>query len=319
MQDIDVDDIEVHISKPRLRSYVQLAGSNDTAKLIGAYQWNKRVASALYPIIQCLEVTLRNAIHAAAKQHFNNSDWYDPLTKIAGNDKYQKFTKKYPHQKKYFYRDGVSSGKRGSRKKWLSKHEKMLKDAKDKLIRSGQSVSADAVIGELMFGFWVGLFETHYNDIHSKNRLWPHLGKKVFPNLKPADRVFSKIHTKLENIKKLRNRLSHHEPVWKHKSVSDSATAVQYLNSIVSDIVSLIDGISTHRRKLLFQSGKISYFQGICSEECLSHYLEGTPNQKVDKRRLKRYVEKAVRQPQAAPIVVTDRDKPILIVDLWQT
>lgn len=50
MQDIDASDIELHISQPRLRTYTQLAGTNDTKKLIGAYQWNKRVASALYPI-----------------------------------------------------------------------------------------------------------------------------------------------------------------------------------------------------------------------------------------------------------------------------
>lgn len=317
MQDIDASDIELHISQPRLRTYTQLAGTNDTKKLIGAYQWNKRVASALYPILQCLEVTLRNAIHTAAKQHFNTPDWYDRITSVAGNDKFSAYIRRNPQQANQFYRRGVSTGRRNNRKRWVSNHENMIKQAKDKLVRANQQATADAVIAELMFGFWVGLFESHYNDIHSQDRLWPHLESKVFPNLKPADRVHSQIHSKLEPIKKLRNRLSHHEPVWKHSTVNNSVTAVQYLNSIAEDIINLINGISTHRKELLFQSGKISYFKGICSEECLSYYLEGTPTRKIDKRRLKRYVERAIRQPQIAPVVIIDNQKPKLVVDLW--
>jgi len=317
LQGIDTTDIELHISTPRLRTYSQLAGTNDIEKLIGAYQWNKRVASALYPILQCLEISLRNAIHTAATRHFSTPDWYDPVTNLAGNDKFSAYLRRNPGRTNQFYRRGVSVGRRNNRKRWVSNHENMIKQAKDKLTNSGNPATADAVIAELMLGFWVGLFESHYNDIHSQNRLWPHLEGAVFPNLKPADRVHSQIHSKLEPIKKLRNRLSHHEPVWKHRTVSNASTAIEYLNSIADDIINLVNGISTHRKELLFQSGKISYFKGICSTESLNYYLAGAPLQRLDKRRLKRFVEKAIRQPQLAPIIVTDRQKPKFVVDLW--
>lgn len=317
MQGIDTTDIELHISSPRLRTYSQLTGTPNIEKLIGAYQWNKRVASALYPILQCLEISLRNAIHTAATRHFGTPDWYDPVTNLAGNDKFSAYIRKNPGKTGHFYRRGVSTGKRNNRKKWVSNHENMIQQAKDKLIKSSKPATADAVVAELMFGFWVGLFESHYNDIHSHNRLWPHLEGTIFPNLKPGDRVHSQIHSKLEPIKKLRNRLSHHEPVWKHSTVSNASTAIQYLNSIADNIINLINGISTHRKELLLQSGKISYFKGICSADALNYYLSGSPLQKLDKRRLKRFVEKAIRSPQLAPVIITDKQKPKFIVDLW--
>lgn len=317
MQQIDNTDIELHISKPRLRTYSQLSGTTDLKVLIGAYQWNKRIASALYPILQCLEISLRNAIHAAATQHFGTPDWYDPVTNLAGDDKFSAYIRKKPGDNANFYRKNISVGKRNNRKKWHSNHENMIRQAKEKLIKAGKPATADAVIAELMFGFWVGLFESHYSDIHSRNRLWPHLEGIVFPNLQPADRVHSQIHSKLEPIKRLRNRMSHHEPVWKHNSVGNSSTAVQYLNTIVDDIISLINGISSHRHELLFQTGKISYFRGICSYESLNYYLSGTPPQELDKRRLKRFVDRAIRCPQIAPIVIRDKQKPKLVVDLW--
>lgn len=277
MQGIDTTDIELHISSPRLHTYSQLAGTDNIEKLIGAYQWNKRVASALYPILQCLEISLRNAIHTAATRHFGTPDWYDPVTKLVGNDKFSAYIRDNPQKTDQFYRKGVSTSKRNGngRKKWISHHENMLKTAKNTLKSSNRRATADAVIAELMFGFWVGLFESHYNDIHSQNRLWPHLESTVFPNLKPADRVHSQIHSKLEPIKKLRNRLSHHEPVWKHSTVNNASTAIKYLNSITDDIINLINGISTHRKELLFQSGKITYFKGICSTGALNNYLSG--------------------------------------------
>ncbi|MEW8389533.1 MAG: Abi family protein [Candidatus Thiodiazotropha sp.] len=275
MQGIDTTDIELHISSPRLHTYSQLAGTDNIEKLIGAYQWNKRVASALYPILQCLEISLRNAIHTAATRHFGTPDWYDPVTKLVGNDKFLAYIRNNPDNTNSFYREGASTGGRNKRIKWFSNHENMLKNAKKKLEKSNRRATADAVIAELMFGFWVGLFESHYNDIHSQNRLWPHLESTVFPNLKPADRVHSQIHSKLEPIKKLRNRLSHHEPVWKHSTVNNASTAIQYLSSITDDIINLINGISTHRKELLFQSGKITYFKGICSTDALNYYLSG--------------------------------------------
>lgn len=318
MQTIDNIDIEQHISTPRLQTYSRLTGTSDLSTLIGAYQWNKRVSAAIYPILQCLEVTLRNAVHKAATSHFGTPDWYDPITKLAGNDKFKADIAKNPWKDNQFYRKGVSNNpKRNGRKHWKSHHENMIEQAKKKLANSNKTPTADAVIAELMFGFWVGLFESQYNDIQTTTRLWPHLDSIVFPHLQPANRTHSQVYSKLKQIKDLRNRLSHHEPIWKHRTVNNAQSSINYLSQITEEMIQLIGGMSKHRKELLFQSGQISYFRGVCSEECLAYYLSGAPVKKMDKRRLKRFVEKAVRKPQIFPVVIQDHSQPKFVVDLW--
>lgn len=318
MQAQELSDIEASISASRLRSYALLTGNpRDKAQLIGAYQWNKRVSSALYPILQCLEVSLRNAIHEAATAHFGTPDWFDPVTKRAGDDFFAADMKRNPHKQGRYYRNGVSRGSKKGYRIWHSHHENMLADARKKLARARKGALADSIIAELTFGFWVGLFVKQYSDLKTTDRLWPHLEKKVFPHLAPADRRHSNIQRKLDAIKSLRNRLSHHEPVWKMGNVSGPADAISDLTRIVEDILFLIEGMSPSRYKLLVQSGKVAYFRGVCCEETLNHYLSGISWQKIDKRQLKRVVERSVRQPLVNPIVVTNGARPKFLVDLW--
>lgn len=317
MQDINFTEIEEIISRPRLRTYEGLINSSDSTQLIGAYQWNKHVASAIYPILQCLEVSLRNAIHNAATGYFKTPDWFDHITKLVGNDMFLSDMKKNSWKKGKFYRNGISSGSRKGLKIWISHHENMLSQAKQKLQRSGKHFTSDAVIAELMFGFWVGVFESNYKDIRSKNKLWPHLEGVVFPNLAPADRISSAIHSKLLPVKDIRNRLSHHEPIWKHNSVTDSLSAINYLELIVNDMIYLINGISVHRKELLYRTGKINYFKGICSQTTLDYYLYGSKSKTFDKRRLKRVIEKSIKSPMVGPFIVADKLKPKFVVDLW--
>ncbi|MFP3835782.1 hypothetical protein, partial [Chryseobacterium sp. SIMBA_028] len=83
----------------------------------------------------------------------------------------------------------------------------------------------------------------------------------------------SEIYKKLKEIKNLRNRLSHHEPVWKTKSVVCPDTAIQYLNSVVGDMLDIIQGISIERYQRLDESGHIDYFKEVCNKEKIDEYL----------------------------------------------
>ncbi len=316
MQDLDIHNLETYISKPRLRTYRTLAGSTDTKALIGAYLWNKRVASSMYPIFQCLEVSLRNSIHKAATAHFKSADWYDLVTKIAGHKLYQADMKKNPMKVGKFYRSGFSKGMKNNLKLWHSHHENMIKTAKEQLTRGKKPHTPDAVVGELVMGFWIGIFTSAYNDIHSNDYLWPHLLPFVFPHLNSSLSVASVIHNKLEVIKDLRNRLSHHEPVWKHKKVKNAADALTYLNEVVDDAITLIHGICPDRKDLLFKSGKISYFKGICNQQTLNYYLKGDPHLTCDKRSLKRHIAKCLHKSNAIPLIIENKNKPVLVMNL---
>ncbi|MFP3508008.1 hypothetical protein, partial [Burkholderia sp. SIMBA_062] len=63
--------------------------------------------------------------------------------------------KKHPHKREEYYRKGVSKGSRKGFKPWTSYHENMVKKSKNKLYKEKKNQSADRIIAELMFGFWV--------------------------------------------------------------------------------------------------------------------------------------------------------------------
>lgn len=80
----------------------------------------------------------------------------------------------------------------------------MLRKAKDSLSKERKTLDAGRVVAELSFGFWTGLTGPKY-DV-----LWRDHLVKIFPR-PPVQRV--KIQTRLNSIRKLRNRIAHHEPI----------------------------------------------------------------------------------------------------------
>ncbi|ELY3759819.1 Abi family protein [Cronobacter universalis] len=307
--------IEAYISKARLKTYIALTNHATLEECIGAYVWNKRVGAALFPLLQCLEVTLRNGIHNAASAHFNNPAWFDPLTKLAGHDYFNSFMLQYPHLVNDFYRKNISSGSRKNKRVWISRHESMLKQAKEKLKSSHKPQHADAIVAELMLGFWVGMFEKNYHALNSSDRLWPHLESVVFPNLLPSERRHGDILNKLLPIKDLRNRVAHHEPIWKHASVGNSVAAIKMLMTLIDDIVFLINGISRERADMLHESGIEGMARAICRKESLDFYLAGRISKEISLRRLKRDMLRHIEGKSLYPLSFCNANKETIILN----
>jgi hypothetical protein len=80
----------------------------------------------------------------------------------------------------------------------------MLRKAKDTLTKEGKPLDAGRVVAELSFGFWTGLTGPKY-DV-----LWRDHLVKFFPS-RPVQRT--EVQTRLNSIRKLRNRIAHHEPI----------------------------------------------------------------------------------------------------------
>jgi hypothetical protein len=80
-----------------------------------------------------------------------------------------------------------------------------LQKAKSKLTFYRRPHTPGRVISELSFGFWTALCSRPYSQ-----SLWiPHL-HKAFPHKRLGHRV---AYARLEAIRKLRNRVAHHEPI----------------------------------------------------------------------------------------------------------
>lgn len=259
---INFTDIEKHISPARLSSYRSLNPSGTTEETIGLYYWNKAVSAAFFPAIQCLEVSLRNAIHIAATAHFSNTTWYDPLVTGIANELYSK-------------------GKLGFNyilnKREKSESEKKLAEAKTKLRKSRKTETPSGIIAELSFGFWVTLLNAQCEDFHKHTKLWPDLTSTVFPN-SPSERSF--LFHKYRNINDIRNRLSHHEPIWKSGSATNLHSAIAYAAAQYDEVMTCIGYISADRRDYLSQSYIGKEFKRLLSLNAITEFV-GRPSAKA--------------------------------------
>lgn len=97
---------------------------------------------------------------------------------------------------------------------------RQIEDIKAEIIKNkGRPANHDDVLAQLNFGFWVALFQKkHVSGIWSrgKNAL-----ADVFPNMPLAERTRELIYTRLHKVKALRNRIAHHEPIWKQTPPAD--------------------------------------------------------------------------------------------------
>jgi hypothetical protein len=162
----NLSEIETTLSADRLRPYRTSVGGN-TELAIRLYEQNTLLAESLYGVLQGLEVSLRNKIHAQLTVGYGQAEWWDVV-------------KLEPEQ--------------GA----------MLRKAKDILTKEGKPLDAGRVVAELSFGFWTGLTGPKY-DV-----LWRDQLVKIFPR-RPVQRT--EVQTRLNSIRKLRNRIAHHEPI----------------------------------------------------------------------------------------------------------
>ena len=87
-----------------------------------------------------------------------------------------------------------------------------LKKSRQNLLKINKELSSDNIIAELNFGFWVSFFHKKYESkIWQKKRIL----QNVFPNFRNSGLLLNvkKIRADLEIIRKLRNRIFHHEPI----------------------------------------------------------------------------------------------------------
>ncbi len=79
-----------------------------------------------------------------------------------------------------------------------------LRRAGVSLLREGKPLDPGRIVAELPFGFWTGLTGPHYA------KLWNLHLAQAFPR-RTLQRTTA--HQRLDEIRKLRNRIAHHEPI----------------------------------------------------------------------------------------------------------
>jgi hypothetical protein len=140
-----------------------------------SYCWNIQLSQSLYPLLHFPEVSLRNAIHSAGCVYFKKKEWIQD-------------------EKIIFDPRDIKD---------ISMAISRFPEGKQKAFYPGDLVAA------LTFGFWSGLLKKEYEVL-----LWHPLIEKVFPNCPSRHRTRKNISIILNNIRKLRNRVFHHEPIY---------------------------------------------------------------------------------------------------------
>ena len=174
------------LSRPRFASYLT-AVEGDAEAAMRLYWWNIEISSAFYGLLHCLEITLRNALHDQLRTHVGCVDWW----RVAqlSND--------------------------GARK---------VAAAMRKLAQRGvRPISANDVVAELSFGFWVSLLS---RGAAYDRKLWVPTLHNAFPHYTGPRQP---LHENFVTMLLLRNRIMHHEPIHHRDLAADRAKIYRLL------------------------------------------------------------------------------------------
>lgn len=247
----------------------------------------------MQPLMHCLEVTLRNSIDYAIRHHSHtgvaglwrtDSNWIYDLPRYKGDKAFIRQNKRYRITKA----GAVLDGQHGrslvyDRTAWeeqcVRKVDKRIKDA-------GKTATAERVIAGLEFGFWTNLLTNEYEEPRHNTLLWPHLLPEVFPGM-PVNTKRHVVEKKFFRIRELRNRLAHHEAIWKFQYEDPNTGMPDYSNPVYGlttslsllrrawdDMLEALSWISPSRHTAFLAEGHNSRFETLATKEGLHSFIK---------------------------------------------
>lgn len=202
-------------SNARVSRFVK-AANGDRRKAQKMYYANARVAQSFQPLLSFFEVILRNQLHYALAAHFNDVQWL--INQKTGFMSDPSLTHPVKKTGKVMVNDFL--------KKEVERSERTL-------IGKKRNVTAGRVIAELNLGFWNSLYETHHYA------LLKGVPCKIFKSL-PTGYGRKEVNNAIQEIRTLRNRVSHNEPLCFSNKAYDMTYAKEMYGKI-NDFLSWIN------------------------------------------------------------------------------
>ena len=195
------------VSAPRFERYRRrYGGRSDLAARL--YAWNIELTTAFWGPVGCLEAFVRNAVHDSLRRGRRDDWWNDPGVRL------------------------------------LDRERRALDDTIRTLQRRGEVDPApDRVVAATSFGLWVGLTDAGRprDPLWSyETTLWQLRIVHAFPGLAGVRR--KQLHRRLDDVRRFRNRLAHHEPIHTAplEQIRDDIIAIA--GFVAPDAAALIDG-----------------------------------------------------------------------------
>ncbi|WP_420610478.1 hypothetical protein [Candidatus Poriferisodalis sp.] len=205
-----LDVVVERLTVERMGPYLDSA-AGDLAAALRLYDWNSAVAGAIHADLGRLEVVFRNAVDRALKDLAAASGWKQPW-----------FAQELLFRERQ--RDAIDTAvQRASRR------------------RRG-SPAHGAVISELGFGFWRFICVPAY-----LTALWVPALASAFP-CHPAQgdprRIRADVEHRMEGLHLLRNRIAHHEPIFRRNLRRDHAQLLELIGWMCADCQTWVVAVS---------------------------------------------------------------------------
>lgn len=260
-QNTPVNTVLPLISTPRLGSYIVTFKPVGEHELYGTYIWSQLASGSIYPLLQNLEITLRNAIDAEARSRFGDKWWDNP-----------RFNCGRPITQTAFYGKIVRAID-NLNDTWKKKQRKKKKPA-----HPLPQWSHDEIIAATDFSAWHFILNNDFaapNTSQNQHYLWPVSTGRVFRTYNSVSsdekKARSKIQSRVVEMREYRNRLLHNEPIWvKAPNVRDAVTAIDTIRNKIRKIESLIAIISPDKHLIMEKMGLFSQALRTCSVQELA-------------------------------------------------
>lgn len=217
------------LSPERLHPYLIFAASKTEEDSLVPYDLVQRLSSRLFLPLQYLEVTLRNRIYEVLKEHYR---WRRKRYKELGDPE-----------------DWLL---------WMPQKKSLRTKINDAYNYASKNVKGRAngvgdIISGLSFGAWIDILKEHPLK-SSHYHFWLFTQNKIFPNAKGETR--ETICAELVEIKKIRNRLFHYEPIWNFYGITDCHMGLSEILSKYERIMRAIRWISKDMYVFLDEGGQ---------------------------------------------------------------
>ncbi|WP_089529265.1 Abi family protein [Pantoea ananatis] len=247
------------ISQQRFSTYqtAVFKGATDE-ECLGIYLWNKQLASAFLPALQILEVSLRNAIYQA-KIEYEEDD----------------IERKYPAHEWVARKAAID-------RDWFItvmtaannfESNRQINTARKNITSERKSHTPENYIAKLTLGFWVSLVGKDFSIPNATYlTLWPHLRGRVFPHavdMNGQPLSIKTIGNALHDVNKIRNRLSHHEPLWRSGNTYNIEQAINKVATDYKKCLDVIRWINPSNLKLLNIIDNTDKVRELCNTHAL--------------------------------------------------
>lgn len=185
MDPASLDGLADLIGPARLGTYLGVYQEREDLAL-RLYSWNTALSAALWGPLGALEIMVRNALHAQLVTRTGRPDWWVDVRLAA---------------------------------QLLERERTAIDDAVTTAARRTDRASADDVVAASSFGLWVGLLSDGIprHPLHSyETALWQPRLRRAFPHYAGGRK---RLHAELDSIRRIRNRVAHHEPIFRSNLV----------------------------------------------------------------------------------------------------